>query len=106
MTLTYEETATMRDERNPALPPQAAGIPLSAVLVLRNIARNVVKTDSEEQLVKMREQAKTEDERTGWNEKLFRPVMPRLFEVLAENKALVSSQIEIPCPSFCPCRNP
>ena len=59
-------------------------------MVLRNIARNVVKTESEEHLIKMRERAKTEDERTGWNEKLFRPVMPRLFEVLAENKALVS----------------
>lgn len=90
MTLTYEETATMRDERNPALPPQAAGIPLSAVLVLRNIARNVVKTEAEEELVKSRPRAKTEDEGTGWNEKLFRPVMPRLFEVLAENRALVS----------------
>jgi chromatin structure-remodeling complex subunit RSC9 len=91
MTLTYEETATVRDERNPAMPPQAAGIPLSAVLVLRNIARNVVKTEAEEELVKMRPLAKTDDERTGWNERLFRPVMPRLFEVLADNKALVSS---------------
>jgi chromatin structure-remodeling complex subunit RSC9 len=96
MTLTYEETATMRDERNPALPPQAAGIPLSAVLVLRNIARNVVKTESEEELVKMRQRAKTEDDRSGWNEKLFRPVMPRLFEVLAENKALVSLNTILP----------
>jgi chromatin structure-remodeling complex subunit RSC9 len=98
MTLTYEETATMRDERNPAMPPQAAGIPLSAVLVLRNIARNVVKTEAEEELVKRRPRAKTDDERTGWNERLFRPVMPRLFEVLAENRALVSYMTPIPSP--------
>ncbi|RCI10296.1 hypothetical protein L249_8463 [Ophiocordyceps polyrhachis-furcata BCC 54312] len=82
MTVAAEETMTMRDERNPNAPPQAAGIPLSAVLVLRNIARNVVKTDAEEELVK-----KT-DERGGWNERLFRPVLPRLFEILAENRAM------------------
>ena len=76
----------MRDERNPHAPPQAAGIPLSAALILRNIARNIVKTDAEEEL-------KSDSRRTeqgGWNEKLFRPCIPRLFEILAENKALVS----------------
>jgi chromatin structure-remodeling complex subunit RSC9 len=82
----FEETVTTRDERNPNAPPQAAGIPLSAVLVLRNIARNVVKTEAEEEL-----QKEAEDRggaaRGGWNERLFRPVLPRLYEVLAENKA-------------------
>lgn len=86
LAVTFEETVTVRDERNPTLPPQAAGIPLSAVLVLRNIARNVVKTESEELLVKQQE---TGPERGGWNEKLFRPVLPRLFEILAENRAMV-----------------
>jgi chromatin structure-remodeling complex subunit RSC9 len=86
MTLSYEETLTVRDERNPNLPPQAAGIPLSAALILRNIARNIVKTDAEEELLKL--QAKRQDSR-GWNETLFRPVQPRLFEILAENRALV-----------------
>ncbi|KFA63604.1 hypothetical protein S40285_04138 [Stachybotrys chlorohalonatus IBT 40285] len=85
MTVTYEETVTVRDERNPNAPPQAAGIPLSAVLVLRNIARNVVKTEAEEDLAKQQEQSQ---EKGGWNERLFQPVAPRLFEVLAENKAL------------------
>lgn len=89
MGVTFEETMTVRDERNPNLPPQAAGIPLSAVLVLRNIARNVVKTESEEELVKSQEKKASEE--GGWNEKLFRGVMPRLFEVLAENRALVCS---------------
>jgi chromatin structure-remodeling complex subunit RSC9 len=86
MAISYEETLTVRDERNPAGPPQAAGIPLSAVLILRNIARNVVKTDAEEELIKERA---AQGEVGGWNERLFRPVLPRLFEILAENKAMV-----------------
>jgi chromatin structure-remodeling complex subunit RSC9 len=87
MALTFEETLTVRDERNPSAPPQAAGIPLSAVLILRNIARNVVKTDAEEELKKI--QKAHGDEQGGYNETLFRPVLPRLFEILAENKAMV-----------------
>ncbi|KAI1388027.1 uncharacterized protein F4822DRAFT_437783 [Hypoxylon trugodes] len=84
MSLAWEQTISTRDERNPKL-EQAAGIPLSAVLVLRNIARNVVKTESEEQLLKQHEMG---GEGGGWNEKLFRPVMARLYEVMTENKAL------------------
>ncbi|KAM4063033.1 ARID/BRIGHT DNA binding domain-containing protein [Hirsutella rhossiliensis] len=86
MTVTVEETMTTRDERNPNAPPQAAGIPLSAVLVLRNIARNVVKTEAEEELVKQQQMGGTEG--GGWNERLFRPALARLFEILTENKAL------------------
>ncbi|KAI1490766.1 hypothetical protein F5X96DRAFT_634581 [Biscogniauxia mediterranea] len=84
MSLTYEQTLVTRDERNAKI-EQAAGIPLSAVLVLRNIARNVVKTESEEALLKKHEMG---GEGGGWNEKLFRPVMVRLFEVMTENKAM------------------
>lgn len=87
MGISFEETVTVRDEQNPNMPAQAAGIPLSAALILRNIARNVVKTDSEEELTKTKS---GRDERGGWNERLFRPVLPRLFEILAENRALVS----------------
>lgn len=87
MALAHEETVTVRDVRNPNAPPQAAGIPLSAVLVLRNIARNVVKTEAEEELVKTQQSSAAE--RESWNEKLFRPVLPRLFEILAENRAMV-----------------
>ncbi|KAM7224162.1 hypothetical protein V8F06_000635 [Rhypophila decipiens] len=106
ITLTYEETASVRDERNPNGKPQAAGIPLSAALILRNIARNVVKTESEEALLK--KQARIKDRSTdtsssqtrndivgqmemmvdregGWSEKLFRPVMARLWEIFIEN---------------------
>ncbi|KAI1272072.1 arid/bright DNA binding domain-containing protein [Xylaria sp. FL0933] len=84
MSLTWEKTVVTADERKPNV-EQAAGIPLSAVLVLRNIARNVVKTESEEVLLKKHEMG---GEGGGWNERLFRPVMTRLFEVMTENKAL------------------
>ncbi|EAQ85183.1 hypothetical protein CHGG_09197 [Chaetomium globosum CBS 148.51] len=106
ITLTYEDTASVRDERNANAPPQAAGIPLSAALILRNIARNVVKTVAEEQLVKKVKEAGADGgsgngggggggggegpggEDGGWNERLFRPVMPRLWEVFTENRVL------------------
>ncbi|KAI0201544.1 hypothetical protein F4808DRAFT_103882 [Astrocystis sublimbata] len=90
MSLTWEKTMITIDERKPSI-EQAAGIPLSAVLVLRNIARNIVKTESEEELLKENETSSGES--GGWNEKLFRPVMARLFEVMTENKALVGCGI-------------
>ncbi|KAG7115481.1 Chromatin structure-remodeling complex subunit rsc9 like protein [Verticillium longisporum] len=86
----YEETAMVRDERNPNAPLQAAGIPLSAALILRNIARNVPKTQSEAELLRHYE--------GGWNERLFRCVRPRLFELMGLNKGLaeyIASIIEL-----------
>ncbi|GAB0137402.1 hypothetical protein EsDP_00005667 [Epichloe bromicola] len=103
MSVTLEETATVRDERNPQLPPQAAGIPLSAVLVLRNIARNVVKTEAEKELVKSQKESALE--KGGWNERLFRAALPRLFEILAENRALspyISSLLDLIRPKMSP----
>jgi chromatin structure-remodeling complex subunit RSC9 len=81
--LPVQETATTRDERNPGAAPQAGGVPLSAALVLRNMARNAPKTDAEDELLK------TSARGGGWNERLFRLVLPRLHEVHAQNKALV-----------------
>ncbi|GKT86318.1 arid bright dna binding domain-containing protein [Colletotrichum tofieldiae] len=83
----FEETATAPDEQNPSAPPQAAGIPLSAVLILRNIARNVVKTPAQEDLLKLHELG---GEAGGWNERLFRTVLPRLYEVMTENRVLLA----------------
>lgn len=74
-TFTYQYTAT--DENN-----QAAGIPLSAVLVLRNLARNLSKTEAEEKALK--------EGGVSWIDRLFKPVEPRFFEGLAHNKSLVS----------------
>ena len=90
MTVTFEETQTVRDDKNPNAPAQASGIPLSAVLVLRNIARNVGKTDAEEELAAENE-GKRGGEPGGWKERLFRPLMGRLFEIMADNRPMVSS---------------
>jgi chromatin structure-remodeling complex subunit RSC9 len=68
---------TMTDDRN-----DAAGIPLSAVLVLRNLARNLSKTETEENASKQGD--------VSWVDRLFKPVEPRLFEVMSHNRSLVS----------------
>lgn len=94
---TNEETLTTRDERNPNL-VQPAGIPLSAVLVLRNIARNVVKTEAQEDLLKEQEKQDVDEKARGWNEKLFRSVLPRLHEVMTANRIMapnVASLLEL-----------
>ena len=70
------------DPRIPNSQPTAGGIPLSAALVLRNIARNVVKTEAQEELLQQ------EDEEGGWNERLFRAQRERLYEIMTENKLL------------------
>ncbi|TAQ87077.1 hypothetical protein B7494_g4598 [Chlorociboria aeruginascens] len=70
----YQVTAT--DDRG-----DAAGIPLSAVLVLRNLARNLSKTEAEETSMKV-------DGSISLVEQLFKPVGPHLFEVYAHNRAL------------------
>jgi chromatin structure-remodeling complex subunit RSC9 len=71
---------TQVDEQN-----LAAGIPLSAVLVLRNLARNIAKTEAYEAAMKVEGGVSCVD-------KLFKPVEPRLFEILAHNKSLVSAR--------------
>jgi chromatin structure-remodeling complex subunit RSC9 len=81
ITVSTEETAIAKDPSNPNASPSAGGIPFSATLVLRNIARNVVKTEAQETLVK-------NGETDGLNERLFRVLRPRLYEVMAENKLL------------------
>ncbi|KUJ12431.1 uncharacterized protein LY89DRAFT_785796 [Mollisia scopiformis] len=70
----YQVTAT--DDRQ-----DAAGIPLSAVLVLRNLARNLSKTEAEEAALKS-------EGGVSWVDRLFKPVEQRLFEVMTHNKSL------------------
>ncbi|KAK6854290.1 hypothetical protein PG995_009383 [Apiospora arundinis] len=82
MCITWEQTLVTKDERKPQL-DQAAGIPLSAVLVLRNIARNVVKTESEEELLKKRRgEVKAVAGMRGYS--------GRSCRVMTENKAMAS----------------
>ncbi|KAK7742288.1 Chromatin structure-remodeling complex protein rsc9 [Cytospora paraplurivora] len=98
MALTYEETMTVRDERDPHGPPQPAGTPFSAVLVLRNIARNVVKTEAQEELLEEQERQQVDPKARGWNERLFRAVLPRLHEIMSENRVLaqpISTLLEL-----------
>jgi chromatin structure-remodeling complex subunit RSC9 len=83
-----EVIQTAVDERK-----EAAGIPLSAVLVLRNLARNLVKTEAEEIAMKV-------EGGVSWVDKLFKPVERRLFEIMAHNHSLVSSTFS-PCIRSC-----
>lgn len=75
---TWQYIETPVDERG-----DAAGIPLTAVLVLRNLARNLPRTEAEEMVVK-------EDGGVSLVDRLFKPVESRLWEVFAHNKSLVS----------------
>jgi chromatin structure-remodeling complex subunit RSC9 len=75
---TWHFVETPVDERG-----DAAGIPLTAVLVLRNLARNLPKTEAEEIAIK-------EEGAVSYVDRLFKPVEGRLWEVFANNKSLVS----------------
>jgi chromatin structure-remodeling complex subunit RSC9 len=68
------------DERN-----EASGLPLTAALVLRNLARNIPKTDSDDLVIKAGGPSKAQT--------LFKPLEPRLWDILAHNKALVGSTL-------------
>lgn len=59
----------------------AAGVPLSAILILRNLARNLPKTETEGKGLKL-------PGTVSWVDRLFKPVEPRLYETMAHNKAL------------------
>lgn len=61
---------------------EASGLPLTSALVLRNLARNIPKTDADEVYVKFGGVSRVHH--------LFKPVEPRFWEILAHNKPLVS----------------
>lgn len=90
----WHNTAT--DERG-----EAAGLPLTAVLVLRNLARNIPKAaaylqdaaDSHgrgRRLFMMSAPTDESQGKEGWMEKLFGPLKPRFAFVLAHNRSLGS----------------
>ncbi len=72
---------------------EVTGIPLTAILVLRNLARNLPKTDAEEEAQKKGE--------IGYVTRYFKAVEPRLFDLLAHNKTMVSKVFKVVIP-----RNP
>jgi chromatin structure-remodeling complex subunit RSC9 len=61
----------------------AAGIPLTAVLVLRNLARNLPKTEAEENAIKS-------GDTVSYVDRFFKPVERKLWDVFMHNKSLVS----------------
>jgi chromatin structure-remodeling complex subunit RSC9 len=75
---TFSYYSTAMDDKG-----KAAGLPLSAILVLRNLARNIPKTEAEERALKV-------EGGVSYVDQLFKPVEPRLFEILTHNKVLVS----------------
>ncbi|KAA8565697.1 hypothetical protein EYC84_009542 [Monilinia fructicola] len=80
--ISFKYHFTAVDEHN-----DAAGIPLSAVLVLRNLARNVSKTEAEEAALK--------EGGVSWVDRLFKPVEPRLFAIYAHNKILATYMTDL-----------
>ncbi|PQE05184.1 rsc complex subunit rsc9 protein [Rutstroemia sp. NJR-2017a BBW] len=80
--ISFKYHITAVDEHN-----DAAGIPLSAVLVLRNLARNVSKTEAEEAAIK--------EGQVSWVDRLFKPVEPRLFAIYAHNKILATYMTDL-----------
>ncbi len=61
---------------------RAIGIPLKAVLILKNLARILPKTEADENAMKVKGGASLIDQ-------YFKPVEQRLFEIMAHNKILV-----------------
>lgn len=76
----WQTQSVPSDERQ-----EASGLPLTSALVLRNLARNIPKTDADENFVKSGGVSKVFT--------LFKPVEPRYWEILAHNKPLVSFAI-------------
>lgn len=58
------------------------GLPMASVMVLKNIARSVSKLDSP-------------DGEASWMEKLFLPIEPRLWGIMAYNRTLFSKMSEV-----------
>ena len=53
------------------------GIPLGAVLVLKNLARNISKTEANDNAIK--------ENGISWVDRLFKPLQPQLYETISHN---------------------
>jgi chromatin structure-remodeling complex subunit RSC9 len=69
----------------------AAGLPLTAALVLRNLARNLGKGDGGSGAGI----GGGNEERSGWMRRLFAPVEPQLWFVMAHNKPLAGYMADL-----------
>lgn len=61
----------------------ASGLPLTAALILRNLARNLPRVE------------RAPDMQESWTERLFRPVEKQLWFVMAHNKPLVTYMADL-----------
>ncbi|TQS39166.1 hypothetical protein Golomagni_00309 [Golovinomyces magnicellulatus] len=68
---------------------EAAGIPLTAILILRNLARNLPKIEANESFVK------TSGESVPWVDRLFKPIEHQLFDIMTHNKSLTLYMIDL-----------
>ena len=82
---TWYTTAT--DERN-----DAAGLPLTSVLVLRNLARNIPKAAI---TLQDRTGDRAGKDKVGWTQGLFSPLKERLWFVIAHNKPLAHYVVDL-----------
>lgn len=77
------KTQTFLFQKSPVDEQQhLTGMPLTAVLILRNLARNIPKTNIDENIVK--------SGGVSWVHRLMKPIEPHLQEIFAHNVALVS----------------
>lgn len=58
------------------------GLPMASVMVLKNLARSISKLEQP-------------DGEASWMEKLFLPIEPRLWDVMAYNRTLFSKMTEV-----------
>jgi len=87
--MTFSWFNTVIDERG-----DAAGLPLTSALVLRNLARNLPKTNpSRNTGVGGNEDG--EDDRELWIRKLFGPIMAKLWFVMAHNRSLAGYMADL-----------
>ena len=73
---------------------RVAGVPLISVLILRNLARNLPKTEAEKNNMKV-------DGAVSLVDQYFKPVEQKLFEIMAHNKSLVCLSRPLACKGCC-----